>query len=159
MVMLFIDIAIMCCIVLKLIIVSVWAIVKRDKDIIYRYCYPFEVFLILLFAHSAFILNILQAVVHKLQKLNKKVPSPIGANVQHVQVLEANLGALMDQFLMFTLLVGGFIVHYSRHYPITYKSILPIATKDHRKLQLEAKGLLLALKAPFVFKSVLLIDC
>ena len=152
--MLFIDFAIMIVIAFKFIVVSIWALIKKDRQIITKYCYLFELFLLLTFIPSIGILNIVQALIVKFQKLNKKTPSPVGANVQIVQFFEANLGALIDHLLMLTLFIGSFVVHFSRHYPITYKSILPVKVKDERKCQLESRGLIMALKPQYIFSSV-----
>lgn len=152
--LLFIDFTIIGAIILKLIVVSIYTAIKRDREIFYRYCYLFELFLVLTFAHSIPLFNIIQGLILKFQKLNRKAPSPIGANVEHVKFIEANLGAMIDQLLVFTLFVGSFLVHYSRNYPISYTYILPNSEKDERKAKLERKGFVLSLKSPYVFQSV-----
>lgn len=152
--MFYIDFAIIALLLLKFIVFGIVAIAKREKKFMGKYCHPFEIVLCALLSHSILLFTICQSLALRFQKINERSPSPIGANVQQIQVLENNIDNLCDLLVLQTLFFGIFIVHYSQKAAISYRIILPTSERDERKVSLEKRGFLSTAKVPYVYYVV-----
>ena len=136
-------------------VIGIIAAIRRDKEFVGKYCHTFEIVLCVVLSHSILLFNICQSLAFRFQKINERSPSPIGANVQQIQVLEDNIDKLLDLLLLQTLFCGIFIVHYSLNTPMTYQLSISSSVKDDRKKQLDKRGFVITNKNPYVYNVVI----
>lgn len=147
-----IDFCIIAFIVLKFIVFGTVALIKRSWPLFTKYCYHFEIFMVLTASFSILMLTV---AIKWAGDLDHGTPqSEIGVDtiIKTVEAINFEINNELYMLTVQTVLLGTVIVHFSRWYPIKYQDMYKLRKSDPRQQILEKKGFIKKTKEAYVYR-------
>ena len=149
-----VDVVISAFIVFKFAICLLISAFNKSWSVLVGWCYPFELFLLLIFSYAPILYFTSDAMARKLDLLDN--PKPYSAQViSDLFDIQKKLDKRLDLCILQTIIIGLLIVHFSPEYLMSFKK--PVAVEDEvdvRKHIIESKGFILVSKNPSVFEYI-----
>lgn len=145
--------------ILKASVLAIYCSTKKNWQLFFRLCQPFEIFLCIMLSHSIIgyiVCHNISSILNSREELvSTDLSRPITPDLGKIAIIKTTFERGLNFALVQMILCGPLVIHFSPHYELSCQP-LPIQShkQNTRRILLEKKGFLLSAKLPYIIEKV-----